>query len=360
MGTVEPRAVIVIGASAGGVGALLRLVAGLPPGLPAAIFVVVHISPGAKSTLPKLLTRAGAYEASEARNAEVIEAGRIYVAPPDQHLVVRKGAIELSRTARINRHRPAADALFHSAARAYSDRVIGIVLSGALDDGTIGLMAVKSHGGRAIVQDPEEAEFPGMPSSAVAHVKVDHVVTVAQMPAVIGKLVGALPEPYASEGGTMNQPRVREIDQAEEIVRRDFEAQERGERHGEPSTYTCPECGGTIWQLEQGNVVRFQCHTGHAYSLQSMLVGQTEELEQALWSAIRMLSEKASLARQAVSRFKGEVSEQIIQRYQEQADAAQHSAGLIRGLIETGVFSEQHEGALADAATEEAMESVRR
>jgi two-component system, chemotaxis family, protein-glutamate methylesterase/glutaminase len=183
------RDVVVVGASAGGIEALTTLVRGVPADLPAAVLVVIHIWPYAKSSLPQLLSRAGALPAAHARDGEPIEHGHIYVAPPDHHLLIRDGRIELTRGPRENDTRPAVDPLFRSAAHAYGKRVIGVILSGALYDGTIGLMAVKARGGVAIVQDPEDAAVGGMPRSALKHVAADYVLPVSEMAAVLTRLI---------------------------------------------------------------------------------------------------------------------------------------------------------------------------
>ena len=187
---MAPRDVVAIGASAGGIQALTSLASGLPRDFPAAVFVVVHIPPYAVSRLPEILSRAGPLPAAHARQGEPIEPGRIYVAPPDRHLLVRQGWVELARGPRENHSRPAIDPLFRTAARAYGPRVVGVVLSGSLYDGSMGLMAIKTRGGVAVVQDPNEAAFASMPRSALQAVTADHVLPAAAMAAVLGDLVG--------------------------------------------------------------------------------------------------------------------------------------------------------------------------
>jgi two-component system chemotaxis response regulator CheB len=180
--------IIVVAASAGGVETLCKLASGLPPDLPAAVFVVLHIPPHATSFLPSILSRAGPLPAAHPNDGQAIEHGRIYVAPPDSHLLVKRGHIHLGHGPRENGHRPAADPLFRTAARAYGPRVVGVVLSGNLDDGTAGLLAVKVRGGVAIVQDPSEALYSGMPASASENVAVDWVLPVSEMAALLARL----------------------------------------------------------------------------------------------------------------------------------------------------------------------------
>src|SRR5215831_13231965 len=179
--------VIVIGASAGGVEAISRVVADLPRDIRASIFVVLHISRG-RSLLPEILTRAGRIPAAHPTDGEPLQYGRIYVAPPDHHLVVQAGAARVVHSASENGVRPAVDPLFRSAARAYGPRVIGVVLTGALDDGTAGVVAIREAGGVNVVQDPEEAFAPGMPRSAIATGAVDHVVPLRDIPLLLGAL----------------------------------------------------------------------------------------------------------------------------------------------------------------------------
>jgi two-component system, chemotaxis family, protein-glutamate methylesterase/glutaminase len=182
--------IIVVGASAGGVEALIRTVGGVPSDLPAALLVVLHMRPGKPSGLPDLLSRSGKLRASQAEHLQPIQHGHIYVAPSDRHLVIVSGRVHVTLGPRENGHRPAIDPLFRTAARSYGRRVVGIVLSGVLDDGTAGLAAVKRHGGLAIVQDPDDALFPSMPRSAMDHVAVDHVLPAKEIGALLAEVVG--------------------------------------------------------------------------------------------------------------------------------------------------------------------------
>jgi two-component system chemotaxis response regulator CheB len=284
--------IIVVGASAGGVEALTRLVGAFPPGLPAAVFVVCHFPGEATSTLPQILSRSGPVLASHARGGEPIQHGQIYVAPPDYHMLLRPGFIELDHGARENRHRPAIDPLFRTAARAYGDRVAGVILSGLLADGVAGLLAVRSAGGVAVVQDPAEAELAGMPEAALQIAGADYVLPAAE----IGGLLARLPrQPVPGSGGPdMADP----LEQMPVKVVEDMTAQAAGARRGELSVYSCPECGGTLWQVDEPNLLRFRCHVGHSYYGESLLLEKSHALEAALWTAVRTFKEKAVLARQ--------------------------------------------------------------
>lgn len=321
------RNIVVIGCSVGGVEALQTIVAGLPPDFPAAIFVVLHISPQTHSVLPDILNRAGKLPAKHPVQGEQIKRGRIYVAPPDHHLIIEDGKIVLSRGPKENRHRPAVDPLFRSAARAYGRQVIGIILTGSLDDGTVGLQAVKKAGGTAIVQDPRDAFCGDMPRSAMDHVKTDYVVPVTQMPALLAELV---PERVAAGNGAgKNADITKEIKLAEA----DMAAIEDDGRPGTPSQFACPDCGGVLWQMDDEEMLRFRCRVGHAYTAQSLDAQQSEAVEGALWAAIRALEEQASLAKQMSERAGSRKSHQVAKRFGESARDKMEQAAVLRNLI---------------------------
>ena len=272
--------IIVIGSSAGGVDALTRLCAALPADLPATVFVAQHLSPSAKSVLPQLLDRAGPLKALSPVDGEAFERGHIYVAGPDRHLLIRPDKVLVRRGPVENRTRPAVNALFRSAARAYGGRVIGVVLTGLLDDGTDGLIAIKAAGGTSVVQDPDEAEWPSMPLNAVKRDHVDHIVELVDIAALITRLVQEkanpslpLPEAYATE---------------DDIAAQEFAVMEPDiHTPGEPSHLSCPDCGGVLNQIETGAEVRFRCQVGHAYTPLGLADAQNEELERALGVAVR-------------------------------------------------------------------------
>jgi two-component system chemotaxis response regulator CheB len=280
--------IIVIGASAGGVEALLQLAAQLPYDLPAAVFVVQHTSPDGPGRLAALLNPAGPLEARPAQHGEAIQRGVIYVAPPDQHLLVHKDYIGISRGPRENRARPAIDPLFRSAAVAYGSRVIGVVLTGLLDDGTAGLLAVKRCGGVAVVQHPDDAMYSDMPASALANVEVDYCLPLASLGRLLTKLAH-------------EEPAGREVEAPQDIV---VEAQmaehvksviPSEEELGTPALYGCPECGGPMWELRNDGLRRYRCHVGHAFTSRTLLGDQDEALEKALWIALRTLEERANM-----------------------------------------------------------------
>jgi two-component system, chemotaxis family, protein-glutamate methylesterase/glutaminase len=283
---------IAIGASAGGVQALTGLARSLPADLAAAVVVVLHLPSGGHSVLGAILDRAGPLAARAARDGDRLEPGCIYVAPPDHHTIVADGSLQLIVGPKENGHRPSIDPLFRSAAQSYGSRLAAVVLSGMLDDGTAGLLDVKRAGGVALVQDPDEAQHASMARSAIEHVDVDHVGTLAVIARILGELAGTgACEPTSGEVTMQDDPGGP------------LEIEEVRERFGPPSGFTCPECGGAIWEIVDGNLVRYRCHVGHAYTLESFLAAQTEDVEAAIWSAIRALREKATMSRRMERRM---------------------------------------------------------
>jgi two-component system chemotaxis response regulator CheB len=318
--------IIVIGASAGGVEALTRFVSALPSELPASLFIVLHIPANSTSVLPQILSRNGMLPAHSARTNMPIEPGHIYVAPPDAHLLIARGYLQLSREVRENGFRPAIDPLFRSAARTYGRRVVGVILSGTLDDGTAGLAVIKAQGGIAMVQSPEEALFPFMPQNAIQAVEVDYVLPVVEIASTLNHL--ARTKIDAGEE-TMQE----ELDRDEARIRLTKAEQEQGLRDGAPSLYTCPDCGGVLWEISEGDNLHYRCHVGHAYSADSLFSHQGETLEAAIWAAVRALEERASLCRRLATRVKRLGQSHSEQRFQEQAEDAHQRAQLIRQVL---------------------------
>ncbi len=319
--------IIVIGASAGGIEALTQLVRTLPQNFPGSLFVVLHLSPDNPSLLPRILTRAGALEASHPEDGEQFRPGHIYVAPPDLHLLIEENYVRLVRGPKENRHRPAIDPLFRSAARSYGVRVVGVVLSGMLDDGTAGLLAIKRCGGLAIVQHPEEALYPSMPQSALEHVKVDYCLPVRE----IGpKLISLMQEPELQAVVPSPDATLEKETRSVEMKIDHFNEQEHV---GTPSVFGCPECGGVLWEIKDGDFLRFRCRVGHALSAESVLAEQSESVDKALWNALKTLEEKASLsarlARQAQERGNSYMEQHFLAQMQE----AEENAESLRALL---------------------------
>ena len=332
--------VIVIGASAGGVEALTQLVAGLSPNTPASVLVVVHVPPYATSSLPAILSRAGPLPAAHAQDGEPLQQGRIYVAPPNHHLLLEDGVVRLSLGVRVNRMRPAVDPLFLSAAQVYGPRVVGVVLSGLLDDGTVGLMDIKRHGGVAVVQNPKEAPFPDMPQSAIAQVAVDHVLPASEIGQTLVRLVRGRSQMQPQEQ-EVRQPMIDEMPPASAMVEQDILAQEQGDRDGMLTVFTCPECGGSLWQVDAGSLVRFRCHTGHTLSGESLFVEQAENIEKSLWYAARSLRDKARLARQLAENARARGSEGTAVRFDTKAETDDAHAETLLRMIESNAAVNQ-------------------
>jgi two-component system, chemotaxis family, protein-glutamate methylesterase/glutaminase len=324
------RNVIVIGASAGGVEALRALVSGLPVDLPATVLIVLHVPPYGGSVLPAILSRSGPMVAQHPQHDQELAESQIWVAAPDHHLAVVDHHLVLTRGPRENGLRPAVDVLFRTAARAKGSRVIGVVLSGVLDDGTAGLSAIAARGGVAVVQDPSDALYPGMPTSAIEHVNVDHVVPIAEMAQLLVKL--------CKEEVVDAEPEIPPLLAIEaDMALMDGEAMNQTDRPGRPSGFSCPDCNGVLWEIHDGELVRYRCRVGHAWSAESLLGQQSEQLDGALWMALRGLEEKAALARTLSERALERGSPFTADRFTEQAEDATRAANLIRTMLESHV-----------------------
>jgi two-component system chemotaxis response regulator CheB len=319
--------IIVIGASAGGVEAISTLVSRLPADLPAALMIVLHLSRG-RSVLPGILSRAGPLPAKHPEDGEALQRGQIYVAPPDHHLIVDGPVARLVQGPTENGVRPAVDPLFRSAARSYGPRVVGIVLTGSLDDGTAGLAAIKEAGGVTIVQDPAEAFAPSMPRSALDFVEVEYVLPLREMPLLLAALTREQavdpPRPAAAQLHPM------EPDLASERV-----AVDPSDRPGRVSVFSCPECHGSLWEVDQKGILRFRCRVGHVYSVESMLAAQTDSVDRALWAALRSLEERAALTRRLSERAKGRRQQWMADAFAARADVAESHASVVREILVT-------------------------
>lgn len=271
--------------------ALTQLVAQLPATLPAAVLVVQHLSPD--STGAPLVARLNAHSALPchlATDHAPLLAGHLYLAPPGHHLLVKEDHVLVTSGPYENTYRPSADALFRSAAVAFDSHVIGVVLTGLLHDGTAGLEFVKRCGGVAVVQDPADAEFPAMPQSALRAVAIDYSVPLAQMGALLVKLVHESPH---QSSPPMEIP--HDLQQEAAIAERVIGSTEQVSQLGHLVPFTCPDCGGNLWQLDHGNVLRFRCHTGHAFTAEALAESSRLSLEETLWVALRMMEERKNL-----------------------------------------------------------------
>jgi len=289
--SVHHRDIVVIGASAGGVEALSRLVPDLPSDLAAAVFVVLHVSPNARSHLPEILSRLGSLPARHAVDGDLVEPGRILIAPPDRHLVLAEGHVNVARGPRQNSCRPSIDVLFRSAAASYGTRVVGIVLSGYLDDGASGLRELVEAGGIAVVQDPSEALSPEMPENAIVAAHPRHILGVDDIGALVVRLASGGVE---AEGGDPTSRRRRQ-----RLARFNSAGLLVGGSGtiGTPTGLTCPECHGVLWVGPNLGSPVLHCPVGHAFSPESLHEQQRVSVEQSLWAAVRSLREQAALER---------------------------------------------------------------
>jgi len=302
---MNKRDIIVIGGSTGSLTVLKELVKSLPADLPAAIFIVWHIAPNSPGILPEVLERFGKLPAENARDGQKIEMGHIYVAPPDHHLLVENSHVKVSKGPKENRFRPAVDPLFRSAAAAYRSRVIGVILSGGLDDGVAGLWTVKEFGGTAIVQDLLDAENPSMPLNARKRVEVDYSVPGNELADLLIRLcneeVEEKKQPMTKKSGKTD---------VEISIAGGDDALLKGVLElGAPSYFTCPECHGVLVEIMEGKNIRFRCHTGHAYSSGTLLSEISESVEDTLWSSIRAIDENIMLLKHLSSHLQEQDAE---------------------------------------------------
>lgn len=321
------RDIVVIGASAGGVAALQQLFAQLRPTAPASYFVVQHLAAHTPSQLDRILQGVTTMPVRFARDDEPILPDTIYLAAPDRHLLLGEGRTRITRGPRECRARPAVDVLFRSAALAYGPRVIGVILSGSLDDGTAGIWQVKDRGGLALVQDPQEASHPSMPQSALEYVEADYVGPVSALARRIAEEV-AIPRPLP---GPL---RPRREQQVETLVAMGGNGMQAGVMDlGKVSQYTCPECHGVLVQIEEGRLLRFRCHTGHAYSPKSLMVEVNEAIDTGIWDAIRVIEERILLLRQMADRASAAGKGDTATRLRARADLAEEKCRPMRELV---------------------------
>jgi two-component system chemotaxis response regulator CheB len=337
------RDILVIGGSAGGVDALMRLVAALPV-LPARIFVAVHVPANSVSVLPRILERAGRMPSRHPVDGEATEPGIIYVAPPDFHLLVKPGSLRVVRGPRENGHRPAIDPLFRSAAASYGARVIALVLSGNLDDGAAGVRAIEAAGGAVLVQDPDEAPYPSMPRHALAAVPSAVALALARVPEQLIRLLG----PPGLEGAVMPDQR-SSFQPPPDPVELDSTAAEAFTKRGRPSGLTCPECHGGVFELDVNGVPCYRCRVGHAFSAETLYAEQRASLETALWTAVRTLEESAELARRLVTRAVQRGDRLVAATFTGNAQMYAERAEVIREVLRNGLPA-AGDGELASSA----------
>ena len=332
------RDVIVIGASSGGLDPLVKLVRNLPPTLPAAVFVVVHVRPDAPSQLPAILNRAGSLPAAHAVDGEPIRRGRIYVAPPGFQTYVHRGRISVRLGPQENSNRPAIDALFRTAAHHYGPRVIGVVLSGALDDGSAGLEAIKRAGGIAIVQDPEDAAFAAMPTNARDRVDVDFSIRADELGASLAGII--------DRNGDGEEPLPREVPLETTEETPADERPPKTEELGTPSGLTCPDCNGALWEIDDGRSVRYRCRVGHAYSEEAMMSAQSDSVERALWAALRALEERIALVQKLADNARRRGHSTVALLFDQRSHQMEDDVKALHHVVTTGRTLEplEHDG----------------
>lgn len=322
---MDNRDLIAIGTSAGGVDALMQIARNLPADIPAAILVTIHMPPHFRSELDVLLSRVSPLPASFPRDGEPYRRSHIYIAPPDRHLLVVGERFRLGHGARENNTRPAIDPMLRSAAVCCGSRSIGVVLTGTLGDGASGLWALDCCGGISVVQDPEDATFADMPLNALTRVKPDHVVPLAQIPALLDRLARQpAGEPVPTPAGVGF-----EVD----IASGEMAKMHEMDRLGRRSVLTCPDCHGVMWEVDDGDLVRFRCHVGHAYTAEVMSLALDETLRRALASALRALEERVALARKLQKQAETERHGRLASNWREKADEFQANLEVIRGAI---------------------------
>ena len=331
------RDVVVVGTSSGGIAALRTLVAALPAELPATVVVVMHLSAHTRSHLESTLQSRTTLRVATATDGAPLEHGVIYVPVPDRHTLVTERGLRLTRGPRECRARPAIDVLFRSAAVTFGPRVIGVVLTGQLDDGTAGLWAIKDRGGLAFVQDPALAEYASMPDSAMRAVDVD--------------FVGGLDD-LAMEIARRARERVPRAGAAPRSGREEIENRIANEESGlaagilklgPPSVFTCPQCHGALMKIEEGRLTRYRCHTGHAYSPQSLLAEVDEVVDNSLWDSLRALEERVLLLRHMADLVEASGNQGLARKYRARADDVQRRLDPIESLLHDGHTSDDND-----------------
>jgi two-component system, chemotaxis family, protein-glutamate methylesterase/glutaminase len=338
-----PDRCIVIGASSGGLEVLKGILHRLPAGLPTPVFIVLHIAPTRPSLLPEILSMAGPLPAIHPKDGEKIKPGVIYVAPPDQHLLVDDGRVAVKKGPKENRFRPSIDALFRSAAYSYGSGAIGVVLSGALDDGTSGLWSIKRFGGIAIVQDPHDAQYPSMPRSALEYIEADYKVPAIEIGPLLARLAYVEPQQPEPLDKGLEGRIAKEVQVAAGV---DISFKDILEL-GNLTPFTCPQCQGVLVRIVEGKLSHYRCHTGHSYSEDTLLASVTESVEKMLWDVARTLQETAMLLEHIGGHMRENGSEDRSEPYFVKAHQFKRQASQFKKLStdQEGVSSEKLEEA---------------
>lgn len=329
------RDIVVIGASAGGVTALKKLVAALPAELEAAVFVVQHLAPYALSYMPEILGRAGQLPVAHPRDGEPVRSGRVYIAPPDHHLLIEDHRIVVKKGPKENRFRPSIDALFRSAAYTYGPRVIAVVLTGLLDDGTSGMWSVKRLGGVGVIQAPEDAEYASMPTSVLEYVNVDHSVPLSAMGELLVRLTGeTIPDEEPALSAEERKRMQTEVQIAAQTNAFDMGILDMGKL----TPLTCPECNGALVGIREGKLLRYRCHTGHAFTADALLTELTKSVEETFWQVVRGLEETVILLEQTAETHEQNGNPADADRLRRKAGETRERSHVIRELV----FEHEH------------------
>jgi two-component system chemotaxis response regulator CheB len=324
------RNIITIGASAGGIPAIEALLRGLPSTLDASLFIVLHLAPDTQTGIDGILRYYTKLPVTMVLDAHAIQPGHVYIAAPDHHLILEPECARSIRGPKENWFRPSVDVLFRSAALAFGPRVMGVVLSGMLDDGAAGLGAIKRRGGLTIVQDPADARFPMMPEAAMRAVDIDARLTAGE----IAKLLMDETRKEVPSPDTFPVP--KELELEVRIAKQELNPEKllaAVESIGTRTILTCPECHGTLWEISGDGQQRYRCHIGHAYTEVALSAGQSTIVEEALWSAMRALEEKVVLARRLAERLQERGLERGAQHQRESAERLDGQARVIRELV---------------------------
>jgi two-component system, chemotaxis family, protein-glutamate methylesterase/glutaminase len=319
------RDIVAIGTSAGGVEALLFLAKNLQSDLPASVLLTIHLPSHARSALDEVLSSAGKLPAQFAKDGDTLRKSRIYIAPPDRHLIVDGDRLSLGEGPRENNSRPAIDPMLRSAAVCCGSRAIGVVLTGTLGDGASGLWSIRQAGGLTVVQDPKDAAFAEMPLTALNRAKPDHVVRLKDMPGLLASL--------AHEPAGQAKPLPRSIQYEVEMARTGRGSMDEMDQFGRRSVLACPDCGGVMWEIDEGEFSRFRCHVGHTYTAELMSLALDESLRRALASAVRALEERAELARKLYDQAKSTGHRLLAENWAAKRDEFEREMNIVRGSI---------------------------
>jgi two-component system chemotaxis response regulator CheB len=327
--------IVVMGGSTGSFDVFKRVARDLPEDLDAAVFIVWHMSPNIRGILPEILNNMGPLPAKEAEDGEAMKRGMIYVARPDHHLLLENSYVRVTRGPKENLFRPAVDPLFRSAAYEYGPRAVGIITSGALDDGTSGLWSIKMHGGTTVAQDPDDAEIPSMPESAISQITIDHVVPASEIASLIVRLSK---EETTPEEDAMMKRRDERLKDEIGVAAEDRALQSRAFDVNALSPFTCPECSGVLAKIRDGDRVRFRCHTGHAFSTDALLSSLTEKIEESIWKAVRGVDESIMLLNHIGDHF-AEINQagSAAQFFQKANEARRRNE-----LLRSAIFNNEH------------------